>query len=402
MLALKSYVDNVVTQIDTLCDGKRPDPTEAQLHSYMTSTCKQLHELSDQAPQNIKTIVASSFEGHWDYAKNKPLPADKPKGDEKPVPKIDALTAQVIFRVIKEGLVQVKEKADYEAKQGKSGPKYRNDEVEVYSLPYEQEKQVSRLYQGQSWLLKEIQRVTDTRILVDGVDITLRGPKEGIAKAKAAIIDITTKGFSAILKKEGFVEATIQVNPSALPEILGPKWTNMRKIMNEYDIEVGDLEERADRRKKENRPDSTTNTLSASTSEAPKAAKKVPLLIGGMKEGVEQATKAILSLETFYHSEVTHPGETHKFVEAKQEDFGKIIGARGKAIQNIQQTYKVRVYVPGKDRVGDHDKVLIVGQPDAVDEAVKHAEKLAAEKREESEEKWEGGDWEGDWKGDWN
>lgn len=393
MLALKSYVDNVVTQVDTLCDVKRPDPTEAQLHGYVTSICKQLHELSDKAPKNIQTIVSSSFDGHWDYAKNKPLPADKPKDGEKAVPKIDALTTQVIFKVIQEGLFRVKEKAEHEQKQGKTGPKFRNDEIEVYSLPYEQEKQVSRLFQNQSYFLKEIQKVTDTRIEVDNVDITLKGQKDGIAKAKAAIIDITTKGFSAILKDENFVEATIEVNPGALPEILGQKWNNIKAIKAKYNIEVGDLEDRGDRRKKENRPDATTNTLSSSTSEGPKAAKKVPILIGGTKEDVEAAKEVFSSLEHFYHSEVTHPGETHKFVEAAKEDFGKIIGARGKAIQHIQTTFKVRVYVPNKDRAEDHEKVLIVGLPDAVEEAVKHAEKLAAEKKPEAEEKWSG-EWE--------
>jgi len=394
MLALKSYVDNVVNQVDTLCDVRRPDPTEEQLHGFVKAVCKQLHELSDKAPSNIQSVVANSFDGHWDYAKNVPLAAEIPKDGKKAPPKIDALQTQVIFKVVQEGLKRIQEKADYNESQGKT--QNRNDEIEVYSLPYEQEKQVGRLFQDSSYYLKQIQRWSDTWLEVDGVDITIKGPKEGIVTAKTMINDITTKGFSALLMHDDFVESSIEVNSAALPEIIGQRWKNIKAIKEKFNVEVGDLEERGERRKKENRPDAgPTNTLSAGNEAAAmKPLTKVPILIGGRKEDIEAAKEVFRELEEFYHSEVTHPGEVHKFVEAAKEDFGKIIGARGSAIRHMQNHYKVRVYVPSKDRAGDHEKVLIIGQPEAVEEAVKHAEKLAAEKAPEREENWGSGDWE--------
>jgi len=385
MLSLKNYVDTVVAQIDTLVDPKRPDPTEQQLHGFVTAICKQLHELSDKAPKNIRAAVATPFEGHWNYSKNEPLPADKPKVEgEAPVPKIDALQTQFIFKVMKESLKRIKEKSERNESQGKTS--YRNDEIEVYSLPYEQEKHVGRLFQDRSYYLNEIQRVTDTWIEIDGVDITLKGPKEGIAKAKICINDVTSKGFSAQLMGEDFVEAVIEVNPAALPDIIGQRWKNIKAIKEKFNIEVGDLEER-DRRSKGSKDGGPANTLSASAGDAAsaKGLKKVPIPIGGRKEDIEAAKHVFRSLDQFYHSEVTHPGEVHKFVEAAKEDFGKIIGGKGATIRHIQNRYKVRVFVPNKDRTGGHEKVLVVGQPDAVEEAVKYAEKVAAEKKPEGD-----------------
>jgi len=127
--------------------------------------------------------------------------------------------------------------------------------------------------------------------------------------------------------------------------------------------------------------------------------KKLKIAIAGPKAEVLQAKAVMTEILAVHHSELTHPDEIHKEVDVKQQHYAFIIGARGSELKHIQSNYKVRVYIP---RGEEEAQVLVVGQEDAVDRAIKYIEKTC----ETAESRIGGGgtggrgaDGEGNWEG---
>jgi malonyl CoA-acyl carrier protein transacylase len=89
---------------------------------------------------------------------------------------------------------------------------------------------------------------------------------------------------------------------------------------------------------------------------------------------VQEAKNIITELTKFYHTSVTHPGQIHAEIFVPQTMYNYIIGARGSEIKQIQNNFKVSVYIPNVDSVTK--SVVVVGEPEGVKAAEKHIHKI--------------------------
>lgn len=117
----------------------------------------------------------------------------------------------------------------------------------------------------------------------------------------------------------------------------------------------------------------------------------VRVSIAGNVDKVQEAKNIITELTKYYHTSVTHPGQIHAEIFVPQTMYNYIIGARGSEIKQIQNNFKVSVYIPNVDSVTR--SVVVVGEPEGVRAAEKHilkiidlatAERDAAEKMADS------------------
>lgn len=98
------------------------------------------------------------------------------------------------------------------------------------------------------------------------------------------------------------------------------------------------------------------------------------VLIAGNKDKVQEAKDIITELTTYYHSNVTHPGQVHAEMDVDPSMYNNIIGSKGAEIKQIQVTYKVQVHIPNGESVTKN--VLIVGDPAGVKGAEKRIQKI--------------------------
>lgn len=100
----------------------------------------------------------------------------------------------------------------------------------------------------------------------------------------------------------------------------------------------------------------------------------VRVSIAGNVDKVQEAKNIITELTKFYHTSVTHPGQIHAEIFVPQTMYNYIIGARGSEIKQIQNNFKVSVYIPNVDSVTK--SVVVVGEPEGVKAAEKHIQKI--------------------------
>ena len=100
----------------------------------------------------------------------------------------------------------------------------------------------------------------------------------------------------------------------------------------------------------------------------------VRVSIAGNVDKVQEAKNIITELTKYYHTSVTHPGQIHAEIFVPQTMYNYIIGARGSEIKQIQNNFKVSVYIPNVDSVTK--SVVVVGEPEGVKAAEKHIQKI--------------------------
>lgn len=98
------------------------------------------------------------------------------------------------------------------------------------------------------------------------------------------------------------------------------------------------------------------------------------VMLAGSKARVELAKEVIASIVTFYHHEVTHPGQIHLELDVPPSKLGRLIGRAGCELQHIQSRFQVLVHIPSEFSANRH--VVIVGTEAAAACAKAYVSKL--------------------------
>lgn len=204
-----------------------------------------------------------------------------------------------------------------------------------------------------------IQNKTETKIDIPERDrestlaakVAVTGEAEACKLAKGAIEDLCTKGYSAMLMGEDFVESTIDVHPSYIHMIVGPKGKTIIAIR-----------------------ETTGATLNIPEDSRNSNARRIKVSVAGPKASVAMAKDVVNALMRVYHHELTHPGMTHVELEIPYEYYSVVIGPRGSEIKHIQANFKVDVNIPNENTL--NEKIVIVGPKLNVLQADKYIKKI--------------------------
>eukprot|EP00927_Polykrikos_kofoidii_P022360 TRINITY_DN208_c0_g4_i1.p1 TRINITY_DN208_c0_g4~~TRINITY_DN208_c0_g4_i1.p1 ORF type:complete len:493 (+),score=124.79 TRINITY_DN208_c0_g4_i1:50-1528(+) len=198
--------------------------------------------------------------------------------------------------------------------------------------------------------LKMIQEKTGvTRIDTSGDVFTITGPADAVADAEKAINDLKAKGYTE-LAFEDFSENVVSVHPKTLPDLIGKGGVVIMALKEQLKVEIN----------------------------IPKTGPpggKWKVTIAGKQENVERAKQVITEIQTYYHSEVTHPGQVHEEIDVPAWAYAWIIGKAGSELRHIQNNYKVRVYIP-REGVTTNENVVIVGEKNDVPRASAYVQKI--------------------------
>jgi len=149
---------------------------------------------------------------------------------------------------------------------------------------------------------------------------------------------------------DDFVEVTMDVNSTCIPDIVGKKGTSIRKLKDTFDVEI------------------KLPSASKDSSE------KVQVSIAGSKTSVNKAKDAIQSICLYQHHEVTHPGMVHEELVVPTSSLRFIIGKSGSELRQAEALFGVRVSVPREN--SENPNVVIVGSPSDVVKAKEHFEQV--------------------------
>jgi len=199
------------------------------------------------------------------------------------------------------------------------------------------------------------------------VDVTITGSQDGVFRASKAIRDLATKGYCALLGGEGFSEGHILVPPSSLADIIGAKGATIRAIQEHMGVHL-----RA--------PQGVLRTDTA----------PVRVEVAGPREKVVEAKALIKELVKWKHHPVTHPNYVHEeLADVPSAYHSYIIGRNGTEIRQIQNNFKVGVYIPNAESESLGIKgVLLVGEKKGVEGAERYVRKIVeqAEQRQRERE----------------
>jgi polyribonucleotide nucleotidyltransferase len=191
--------------------------------------------------------------------------------------------------------------------------------------------------------------------------VTITGTREACQKAKKAIKELCSKGYSTLLNAgSDFAEAAMSIPSGAIPEIFGAGGLVIRKIQDTCEVRIHVPEQREGSDRSETRR----------------------ITIAGPRAGAARARQVIDSIVRFHHHPSTHPGIVHvKIPMTTPSDVGTIIGRGGSQIKHIQGTTKTRVYTP-KNAAFDALEVMVVGPQKGVDVAQRMILKILEENAE--------------------
>ena len=243
------------------------------------------------------------------------------------------------------------------------------------------------------------------------------GNTGGIARAKSAVKELCTKGYSPITEAPGFAEQYVSVHPKYLAEIVGKGGKNIKALQQALEIKISI-------------PRTDYNPREKQVGKVPNCR----VGIAGPRENCVAGKKAIQELVRYHHTSVTHPGWTHEEKDVPQvssaymyilptvyflppsmsfllisyimhiahhiqEFFHCIIGRGGAEVKHIRGNFQVEVHLPNED--SHCDNVLVVGAKQAnVDRALAHIDTLIERDTEQRERKYnddvDDEAWEGD------
>mmetsp|Transcript_32856 Transcript_32856/g.49573 ORF Transcript_32856/g.49573 Transcript_32856/m.49573 type:complete len:443 (+) Transcript_32856:324-1652(+) len=195
------------------------------------------------------------------------------------------------------------------------------------------------------------------------------GDAEGIAKAKAAIMELTNKGYAKLLQSDNFGEFSTMVHPRHLSEIVGPGGKTIQAIQSALDVKLTIPS-----------TDWKPNTPQVGQ------VKLCKVGIAGSKEKCKEAKTVIQSLLRWHHHEITHPGLVHEQINVPQEFYHCVIGTKGSEIKHIRGNFKVEMYMPNEDSVTDD--IIIVGKQMNVDRAITYIQRLIDRDTEQRERRY--------------
>jgi len=214
--------------------------------------------------------------------------------------------------------------------------------------------------QGQH--LKLIQEKTGASVTMPkrdggGLGVVLQGTAQAVAQAEQVIKDIVQKGFSPVTHPD-FVNNEINLeDPALIGRIAGPKGTYIRKIQEKTGARL-QLPER----------DSNRAVIS----------------IFGKPSETMAAKIALNDLINQGFSEITHPGWIAEEVDFPATSLGKLIGAGGAKIIEIQKLHAVKIDTPKRDDGKQPlDIITIKGAKKNVDQAKEHISQLLIVPEEE-------------------
>ena len=191
----------------------------------------------------------------------------------------------------------------------------------------------------------------------------------GIARAKSAIKELCTKGYTAITEAPGFCEQYVSVHPRCLAEIVGPGGKNIKALQSGLDIKITIPKTEWNPRD----PDPKIGNCRVG--------------LAGNRENCIAGKKAIQELTRYHHTELTHPGWVHEEKEVPQEFFHCIIGRGGSEIKHIRGNFQAEVYLPNADSYSSN--VVVVGKQQNVDRAIAHIDRLIERDTEQRERKYD-------------
>jgi len=204
---------------------------------------------------------------------------------------------------------------------------------------------------------------------MEGDSVTVVGSADAVAQAKHAVEELLAKGWMSI-SYEDFSEEGVMVHPSYFPSLISqndfPKLEGYRQaghiiqtIKKQANVEV---------------------TIPPTPPDAIKGTKKYRVGLAGNKAAVALGKQIVESIMMYGHHEVTHPGLDHKEMEIEPWQYAFIIGKGGSEMKHIQNNYKVKVNIPRPTSANQW--VVIVGEPNDIERAVKYIEKQLYEASE--------------------
>jgi len=228
-------------------------------------------------------------------------------------------------------------------------------------------------------MIKQIQESTGTRVDLPERDkgeematgpvmVTITGPSDGVAKAKKTIEDLGNKGYSSLTEGDNFTEGAISVPVVAISELIGKRGVIIKTIQDTFEVRL-------------NFPDTKNQPLD--NYGRPKK-KTVKVGIAGDKQNVAKAKQMMKEILKFHHHPVTHPGVTHIDLAVPPSLYSIVIGPRGQSIKHIQNSYDVKVHIPGEDST--QENILVVGAASDCNLAKKYIDKMIEKATAEPEE----------------
>jgi len=338
-------------------DGKVP--TDDQLAAFTKETVGKFKELSKEAPDNVRSKIMLPWAPLWDYQKNAPGTGDT---------KIDAPKLLDILKKIKDDLTAApakgKGKGGYNGvrKQAPAGGDAPEEEVKkekqfkgpetIENIDIKSD-HIGRIVGPKGATMKMIQEASECKVDINGEVVTITGPEDGMPIAVTAIKELCEKGFCGLAYGADFQEQGMQVHPIYFSELIGKEGKVIRAIKEQLKVELSI-------------PKIPPNAKVRDMT------KKMKVGFAGRKADVEKAKEVVNDIVMYYHHEVTHPGLMHKELEVEPHQTRFIIGKGGSESRHIQNSYKVKMYIPNDQSA--NDKLVIVGEEVNVDRAMKYVE----------------------------
>lgn len=190
----------------------------------------------------------------------------------------------------------------------------------------------------------------------------IRGRRGPCQRAKEAIEDLMEKGYTKELYPDlDFKEISLDVEESAIPEIVGPKRAFVKKIREEKNVHLR----------------LPVNSSPSEPSRGKKEKRTVPITLAGSVNCVDDAEKVIKDIIEYSYSPFTHPGYEHEEIDVDPELIGFLIGRKGETIRSIQEEFRVKVKFPGEGS----RKTYVCGRQKDIRKARDHIVKLLDSKR---------------------
>merc|ERR1719277_820 len=110
----------------------------------------------------------------------------------------------------------------------------------------------------------------------------------------------------------------MEVPAARITDIVGEKGSIVRKIKDEFHVEI-------------------TIPESKGQGKGKNSDEKIKITLAGADDTVEAAKEVIHEIVEFFHSDLTHPGFIHETIEFDSRLRGVLIGKGGKEIRDIQE-----------------------------------------------------------------
>eukprot|EP00746_Dinoflagellata_sp_MGD_P162208 gnl/MRDRNA2_/MRDRNA2_89659_c0_seq1.p1 gnl/MRDRNA2_/MRDRNA2_89659_c0~~gnl/MRDRNA2_/MRDRNA2_89659_c0_seq1.p1 ORF type:complete len:429 (-),score=132.19 gnl/MRDRNA2_/MRDRNA2_89659_c0_seq1:99-1295(-) len=338
-----------------ITEGKTP--TSQQLAKFTQETVAKFKEFSKDAPDQVKSKIMLPWAPLWDYQKN------CPGNNELDAPKLlqilkkikDDLTAAPPAKGASKGGYNVRKQAPAGAPEGeeevKKEKQFKGPET-IENIDIKSD-HIGRIVGPKGATMKMIQEASECKIDINGEVVTITGPEDGMPVAVTAIKELCEKGFCGLAYGSDFQEQAMQVHPIYFSELIGKEGCVIRAIKDQLKVELSI-------------PKTPPNA------KVREMTKKMKVGFAGKKPDVEKAKEVVNDIMMYYHHPITHPDLTHKELEVEPHQTRFIIGKNGSESRHIQNSYKVKMYIPNEHSA--NDKLVLVGEELNVERAAKYVE----------------------------